>query len=154
MMPDDQKTDANYREAAKLAYDNVLEMRKLAFTAQADYGKWLISSIFLMHGAAIGGLAFKGGAGAPAYLLAVGWFVAGLVLALASGFSTWVNFNLAAKQYHLWAKPAMISDPAQWPTKSSHGTGVRLSMWLAIIFGFLSVATLVAGAVHVLLAWK
>jgi hypothetical protein len=143
-----------YKETARLTYDSLLEMRRLSFAAQADYGKWLISSIFLMHGAAIGGLAFKGATGAPTYLAAVGWFVAGLVLALASGFSTWVNFHFGAKQYDLWAKPSMISDHTQWPTIATHGRAIRVTMWLAIIFGFCSVACLVAGSVHVLRVWK
>jgi hypothetical protein len=98
--PDQQPANSSYKETAKLAYESLLEMRRLSYAAQADYGKWLISSIFLMHGAAIGGLAFKAGAtGAPTYLSAVMWFVAGLVLALASGFATWCNFTLAAKEY-------------------------------------------------------
>jgi hypothetical protein len=61
-----QPAENSYKETAKLTYESLLEMRRLSYAAQADYGKWLISSIFLMHGAGIGGLAFKAGAtGAP-----------------------------------------------------------------------------------------
>jgi hypothetical protein len=151
----EQPADSSYKETAKLTYESLLEMRRLSFAAQADYGKWLISSIFLMHGAAIGGLAFKAGAtGAPTYLAAVMWFVGGLVLALASGFSTWCNFSFAAKQYAVWAKPAMLFDLKQWPTETNHGRGIKWTMGLAIFFGFCSVLALVAGSLHVWLVWK
>jgi hypothetical protein len=67
-----QPAENSYKETAKLTYESLLEMRRLSYAAQADYGKWLISSIFLMHGAGIGGLAFKAGAtGAPTYLAAI-----------------------------------------------------------------------------------
>ncbi len=32
--------DERYKEVARLTYDNFLEMRKLSYTLQADYGKW------------------------------------------------------------------------------------------------------------------
>jgi hypothetical protein len=144
----------NYKEVAKLTYESFLEMRRLSFAAQADYGKWLISSIFLIHGSAIGGLAFKAAAtGAPPYLAAILWFVAGLVLALASGFSAWWNFSLGADQYHIWAKPTMLIDRTQWPTTAQHARGITLTKWLAIIFGVSSVLVLVIGSVHVLRVW-
>jgi hypothetical protein len=111
-------------------------MRRLSYAAQADYGKWLISSIFLMHGAAIGGLAFKAGAtGAPTYLAAILWFVGGLVLALASGFSAWRNFSLAAQQYDGWAKRAMLFD-AKWPTEATHSRAIKVTMGLGISSDF------------------
>jgi hypothetical protein len=150
----DQPPADTYKETAKLTYENLLEMRRLAFTAQADHGKWLISSIFLMHGAAIGGLAFKAGtSGAPTYLNAISWFVLGLTFALASGFSTWCNFSLAAEQYHEWAKPNMIVNRAYWPSDTARDFRIKLTKWLAIIFGFCSVFCLIAGAVHIWLIW-
>jgi hypothetical protein len=150
-----QPAENSYKETAKLTYESLLEMRRLSYAAQADYGKWLISSIFLMHGAGIGGLAFKAGAtGAPTYLAAILWFVGGLVLALASGFSAWHNFSFAARQYDDWAKPAMLFDVKKWPTEAPHARGIKLTMRLAICFGFCSVLALAAGSVHIWLVWK
>jgi hypothetical protein len=152
---DEASSADNYKELAKLTYDSLLEMRRLSFGAQADYGKWLISSIFLMHGSAIGGLAFKAAAiGAPPYLAAILWFVFGLVLALAAGFLAWLNFSLGADQYDSWAKPAMLFDRTQWPTSTQHSFGITLTMRLAIIAGVSSVLLLLIGAVHVLWVWK
>ena len=154
-MSDEPTRDDNYREVAKLTYDALLEMRRLSFGAQADYGKWLISSIFLMHGSAIGGLAFKAAAtGAPPYLAAILWFVAGLVLALASGFSAWCNFSSGAAQYYMWARPAMLFDRTAWPSDPRHACAIKITRWLSIIFGFGSVLVLVIGSIHVLLIWK
>ncbi|MEH2517659.1 hypothetical protein V1279_003232 [Bradyrhizobium sp. AZCC 1610] len=154
-MSEEPARDDNYKEVAKLTYDALLEMRRLSFGAQADYGKWLISSIFLMHGSAIGGLAFKAAAtGAPPYLAAMLWFVVGLVLALASGFSAWWNFSLGAAQYDMWARPLMLFDRAAWPSTARHAGAITFTKRLAITFGVGSVLVLVIGSIHVLLAWK
>jgi len=148
-------TQDTYKETAKLAYDGLLEMRRLSFAAQADYGKWLISSIFLMHGSAIAGLAFRATAtGAPPYLKAILWFVLGLVLALAAGFCAWCNFSLAAKQYDKWARPSMVVDRTAWPTELAYSSGIKWTMRLAILCGIGSVGTLVWGALRVLSEWK
>jgi hypothetical protein len=150
---DEPTRDDNYKETAKFTYEAILEMRRLAFAAQADYGKWLISSIFLMHGSAIGGLAFKAAAtGAPPYLAAILWSVAGLVLALASGFCAWWNFSLGAAQYNLWARPSMLFDRASWPSTAKHARSIELTKWLSIICGVGSVMVLVVGSIHVLRA--
>ncbi|WLB19361.1 hypothetical protein [Bradyrhizobium japonicum] len=144
-----------YKETAKLTYDGLLEMRRLSFGAQADYGKWLISSIFVMHGSAIAGLAFKATAtGAPPYLKAILWFVVGLVLALAAGFCAWCNFSLAAKQYDKWARPSMVVDRAAWPTELAYAAGIEWTMRLAVLCGMGSVGALVWGALRVLAEWK
>lgn len=136
-MTGEDADDGGYRETARLTYESILEMRRLAFGAQVEYGRWLISSIFLMHGSAIAGLAFKAAAtGAPPYLLAISWFVAGLVFALASGFAAWWNFSLAAEQYNNWAQPMMMFDRAHWPMAARHGAWITATKWLAVFFGY------------------
>lgn len=150
----DQGQD-QYKETARLTYESLLEMRRLSFAAQADYGKWLISSIFLMHGSAIGGLAFKTATtGAPSYLAAILWFVIGMILALGAGFSAWWNFSLAAQQYDGWAKPAMLFNRERWPSEATKIGGIRETRWISIGCGVLSVLALLGGALHVFCAWK
>lgn len=150
----DQHQD-QYKETAKLTYDSLLEMRRLSYAAQADYGKWLISSIFLMHGSAIAGLAFRASAtGVPPYLSAILWFVAGMIAALGSGFCAWLNFTAAAGQYNEWAKPAMLFDQSSWPAEAAKAREIERTKRLSIACGFLSVLTLLGGAVHVLWTWK
>lgn len=144
-----------YKELARLTYDGLLEMRRLSYAVQADYGKWLISSIFLMHGSAIAGLAFRASAtGVPPYLFAILWFVFGMILALGAGFCAWLNFSAAASQYSDWAKPAMLFDQANWPTEAARAREIEATRWLSIVCGILSVLTLLGGAVHVLWTWK
>jgi hypothetical protein len=127
--------DENYRIVAEAAFKQLEDMRSKAFMMQADYGKWLVSSLFLMHGSAIAGLMFKsGGAALPPYLFAVPWFVAGLVFALGAGFAAWWNFTFALEHYQIWSKPNMLIDREHWPQKgvveSSHGNIVdRSGVW-------------------------
>lgn len=148
-------SEDSYKEVAKLTYDGMLEMRRLSYSTQADYGKWLISSIFLMHGSAIAGLAFRASAtGMPPYLSAVLWFVFGMILALGAGFSAWWNFSAAADQYNTWAKPAMLFDQSSWPTEAAKAREIEATKWLSIGCGVLSVVALLGGAVHVLWTWK
>lgn len=149
----DQSQD-QYKEVAKLTYDSLLEMRRLSFAAQAEYGKWLISSIFLMHGSAIGGLAFKAATGAPPYLAAMLWFVVGMIFALGSGFAAWWNFSFASAQYESWAQPGMLFDRSKWPSDVTKAGGMKMTRRLSIACGVLSVVMLFGGALHVLCAWK
>jgi len=144
-----------YKEIAKITYDGLMEMRRLSYTAQADYGKWLISSIFLMHGSAIAGLAFRASAtGVPPYLSAILWFVVGMISALGAGFCAWLNFSAAASQYSNWAKPAMLFDQSSWPTETAKAREIETTKRLSILCGLLSVLTLLGGALHVLWTWK
>jgi hypothetical protein len=82
--------DEDYRTVATAKFQQMSDFRDKAFETQADYGKWLISSLFLMHGSAIAGLLFKSGvATAPPHLLEALWFVGGLVFALGAGAAAW-----------------------------------------------------------------
>jgi hypothetical protein len=148
----DEKND-NYRLIATAAFQQMEDMRSKAFTMQGDYGKWLISSLFLMHGSAIAGLIFKSaGPDAPPFLFAVSWFVAGILFALGSGFLAWLNFTFAMQQYDKWATPNMLVNAEHWP-KPATSKAVDRTLWTAVVSGFLSVACLIGGAVHVLCVW-
>lgn len=145
--------DDNYRRSAEVVYDHNTKMHEFCIKMQADYGKWLISSLLFLHGAAIGGLLFKAvDKNPPPYLFAVWWFVIGTILALAAGFSAWWNFTFLAERYNKWADYRMLTDRAYWP--ESHSThGIDATLWIAVVTGVLSVACLLGGALSVACTW-
>ncbi len=146
--------DDAYRRIAEAMMKKMMDARAQSFTAQIDYGKWLISSLLLIHGSAIGGLAFKAsGPAPPPYLFAMIWFVAGIVLALGAGFAAWWNFSIGMQHYDKWANPNMLVNPTSWPAAPAFG-GMEATRWASIACGLLSVACLVAGAVHILRVWQ
>ena len=66
----------HYKRAAEIVYVQNRQMHEFSLKMQAEYGKWLVSSLLFLHRAAIGGLLFKAtGASAPVYLLGLWWFV-------------------------------------------------------------------------------
>ena len=146
--------DDKYKRAAELVYEHNTEMHEFCIERQAEYGKWLTSSLFIMHGAAISGLLFKAPHGAPpVYLFAVWWFVIGLVLALASGFSAWWNFTFLADQYNRWADHRMLTDRARWP-EPVPSRAIDATLWIAVVTGVLSVGCLLGGAASVACSWR
>lgn len=143
--------DDPYRASALVVFKHNSDMRDLCLKIQSEYGRWLVTSIFFMHGSAIAGLLFKNGASKLPYIDALCWFVAGLVLALATGFATWINFTLNANQYDKRADYRMLRDSQHWPKGSD--PWIDRMMFAAITLGILSVACLIAGAGHVWLAY-
>lgn len=147
--------DDSYRRQAEIVYVQMRQMHEFSLKMLGEYGRWLISSLLFLHGATIGGLLFKasGTGGPPTYLNALWWFIAGIVFALAAGFSAWWNFTFAAEQYHRWADVRMLSDKTYWPGPSSN-CAVEVTKWMAVIAGVLSVGCIVGGAAHVACAWR
>jgi hypothetical protein len=144
----------DYKQQASLIYDRMIESLRFCATAQADYGKWLINTLWLMHSGAIVGLLFRSGGGRPDYLGSLWWFVFGIAFAFAAGFAAWWNFTFAVQQYEKWANPGVLSDPANWPKLDlTMSLKIRLSMWVAIGFGVLSLACLIGGATFVYCNW-
>ncbi|RIK83361.1 MAG: hypothetical protein DCC69_14380 [Hyphomicrobiales bacterium] len=89
-----ERTREEILEARRLILAHSRERARIAGEFQGQYGKWLIASLLLVHGAAFGFLATSEEM-SRAYLPHVFWWpVAGLVLALACGFLTWVNWGL------------------------------------------------------------
>ena len=146
--------DANYRRVAELEFHRLLELHEFSLKMMGDYGRWLISSLLFLHGAAIGGLLFKSGFnGAPPYLNSLWWFVAGIVLAMGAGFAAWLNFSKAAEIYHRWADHRMLTNRAFWPTDNSGSKVVSWTKRIAILCGIVSVGCLVGGAASVVASW-
>jgi hypothetical protein len=89
------------------------------------------SSIFVMHGSAIAGLAFKastsGSTALPGNYIVV---VVRLVLALASGFPGMVG-SAWALHSETWATIDAIRRTA-WPSTAKHIRGIKATRWMAI----------------------
>ncbi|MBB4348018.1 hypothetical protein GGE35_000059 [Rhizobium cellulosilyticum] len=79
----DKKWMMDRQQSAAAVYHDLKESQRVTFTLSAEYGRWLLASLFLMHGSALFGLfTFLGDvADKPellnGYAAAVWWFVAG-----------------------------------------------------------------------------
>jgi hypothetical protein len=145
--------DEEYKRVAEIEFNRLRDMQEHSMKVQSEYGRWLVSSLLFLHGAAIGGLLFKtGNNGVPPYLSALWWFVGGIVLALAAGFAAWWNFTFAAQTYFKWADYRMLSDRAYWP-KGEADPRIGWTLRVAVAGGLLSVACLIAGAGWVVSKW-
>jgi hypothetical protein len=152
----DDKTDpeALYREQAKLFYNQAVDRAKLSATIQADYGKWLVNTLWLMHSGAIVGLLFRATTtGRPPYFSELWWFIFGVAFAFGAGFASWWNFTFAVNQYDQWASPAILTDRTKWPITAAFKWKIRVTMWVAIVCGLLSMGCLILGALAVYRAW-
>jgi hypothetical protein len=146
--------DETYKKSAETVYTQIRQMQQFAMQMQGEYGKWLISSLLFLHGAAIGGLLFKvTSEHPPAYLSALWWFVAGILLALASGFATWCNFSFVADQFERWADHRMLIDRTYWPAEQA-GNSIDVTRWVAILCGILSASCILGGSFTVVCMWR
>jgi hypothetical protein len=143
-----------YKKQAEVAYQSNFELLKSARSAQIEYGRWLINTLWLMHSGAIVGLLFKAHAGEhpPPYSGALFWFVAGIVSAFVAAFAAWWNFTFAAVLFHRWADVRMLHDPTHWPAQKP-GKGMVVMMWIAIMGGVASLGCLVFGSIAVWRSW-
>lgn len=142
-----------YKEHAKEIYERMVEASRFSAEKQADYGKWLVNTLWLMHSGAIAGLLFKASATSPPpFLGALWWFVSGIALAFAAGFAAWWNFTFAYKQYERWADPSMLNDASKWPKDTD--PRITATMWVAVTCGVISVFCLLAGAAAVYCSWR
>jgi hypothetical protein len=149
------QVDENYKSAATVVYEEMRQSERACFAIAADYGKWLIASLLLINGGALFGLFGLVGSLAEhgkweiiaSVAAAAWWFVAGLVLALLCGFTTWLNWSLNAHAFNQWAKPAMLWDRTQWPQENvDAGRLVAATYWASLITGWSSIVALVFGA--------
>jgi hypothetical protein len=139
--------DEAYKRSAEVVYNQLRHAHEFSLRTLTEYGKWLISSLLFLHGAAIGGLLFKwSGTGPPPYLASLWWFVLGVVFALGAGLSAWWNFTLAAEQYERWADHRMLNDRTYWPTPKSN-SWIDGTRWCAVGAG-------IGGAACVAATWN
>lgn len=150
-MTSEPETEKKHAEAA---YQLHVELMKSARSAQIEYGRWLINTLWLMHSGAIVGLLFKAHAGdhPPPYSGALFWFVAGIVSAFAAAFAAWWNFTFAAALFQRWTNIGMPHDP-QYQSAEMLGPRFQVTMWVAIVGGIMSLVFLVVGSVAIWLSW-
>lgn len=143
-----------YEKRAQVAYESSFELLKIARSAQVEYGRWLVNTLWLMHSGAIVGLLFKVHVGEhpPSYTAALFWFVAGIVFAFVAAFAAWWNFTFAAVFFQSWADVRMLTDSQYWPTRKS-AKSLQVTMWLALAGGIASLGCLVIGSVAVWRSW-
>jgi hypothetical protein len=147
--------DADYRKTAELMYARMINAGQRAYAMQAEYGKWLINTLWLMHSGAIVGLLFKATAGnvPPPYLSSVWWFIFGIVFAFGAGFAAWWNFTFAAVQCEKWANFRMFTDREHWPS-GPIDRKLMVTLWVSVGCGFASIICLIGGAASVWCTWR
>lgn len=134
-------------EARKLTYEDLQKSKRHAFQLNADYGRWLIGSLLLVHGAAVAFLAQNERLAATVLPSVFWWHVAGLLLALLCGFLVWANWSFHAAIYES-VSSSMIYDDKRWP-EFDGGTArwITVTHWSGIVAGVLSALCILSSAV-------
>lgn len=143
-----------YQHYAKERYEFYKSAREMAYKANIDYGKWLLASGVAIHGGAIYAINSLKDPTRPqllaSLLSAAKWNCAGIVFIMLAGLFTWLNFQYAASLYHKWANPLMVYRTDQFPDDNAERWNwVGATRYFAIMFGTLSLWSLIASAVGV-----
>ncbi|MBX9452651.1 MAG: hypothetical protein KL801_12590 [Mesorhizobium sp.] len=136
-------------EVRKLIYEDHQKSKRHAFQLNADYGRWLIASLLLVHGAAVAFLAQNERLATTVLPSIFWWHVAGLLLAFLCGFLVWANWSFHARLYEDAVTPRMIYDDEHWP-KFDDGTNswINRTHFTGIIAGILSALCILGSAVQ------
>jgi hypothetical protein len=126
--------DPDYRKVAEEIYRLTVDRMKHAATIQADYGKWLLVTVTSIHLGALYAIFSN-----PKLTISPLPFLVGLLLILASGLCTWINFTISMNDLDTWADPAMIIDSDRWPKHIKHPWRYQLTMFSALTLGVASV---------------
>jgi hypothetical protein len=133
-----QMTREESIEVRKLAYEDFQKSKRHAFQLNADYGRWLIASLLLVHGAAVAFLAQNDRLSKTVLPSVFWWHIAGLLLALLCGFLVWANWSLHARFYEA-VNPGMIYGDEHWPEFNKRtGFWIDCTHWIGIGAGILS----------------
>ena len=129
-------------------YERLMDVRKLALDLQGHYGKWLISSLLLIHGATIGFISQSDRLSEKLIPEVFSVAVVGLILALLCGFITWINWGLNYR-VHDSVHPAMVIDDDFWPKMHEHKLNgwINITYWLSLLVGFASVGCMIYGSI-------
>lgn len=137
----------NTVEMRRLQYEDFLASKRHAFQLNADYGRWLIASLLLVHGASIAFLAQNERLATSVFSAVFWWHVAGLLLAFTCGLLVWVNWSLHAKNIEDAVNPGMIYNVDNWPKwDASTVSWINRTHFLAIGSGMVSAACILASA--------
>lgn len=133
-------------ELRKLTYESLQTRQNHAFQLQGDYGKWLVASLLLIHGAAFAFLA-QDAALSKSILPFVYWpLVIGLLSALLCGLTAWINWTLLASMYDVSA--FMVTDNEFWPKfDGKEAWWVTFTFWAALIAGMISAVMILIAAI-------
>lgn len=135
-------------EARKLRYQQLQENRRAAATLATEYGRWLIASLLLVHGASLLLLGRDVTSQGADILRAVYWWqIVGLVSAFACGFAAWMNCYKHLELYDLVA-PDMIYNDESWPKFDPQLLRqINLTFRASILLGFVSLGCLIGASV-------
>jgi len=136
-----------YLRQATAVFESMKARERHALTIQAEYGKWLINTLYLLHGGTVVGLLSKAPLRGPSplYMDSLLWFGAGIIAALFAAFATWWNWTFAIQVYSTMANPKMLVSQDHWPALPNTKK-ITASMWVAIVFGSVSVGFWIWGA--------
>lgn len=144
------------KEVAEFVYRDLKEMQRATFDIAAQWGRWLLASLLLIHGGALFGLfsfltdMSDNPAALRLYAGTVWWFVIGLLFTLGSGLSAWANWSMHSDNYEGWASPDMLWDPAKWMGDTRHGIWINVTYWSSVACGAASAACIAGGANSIL----
>lgn len=140
------------KESAEFVYNSLKEMQRATFDVAAQWGRWLLASLLLIHGGALFGLftflsdlASKPDA-LSQYQLTVWWFVSGLILTLTAGTMAWLNWSMHSENYGHIANPVMLWDPEVWTREPQYVRGLWWTHWIALVCGVASALCIIGGA--------
>ncbi len=133
-------------EVRKLTYEDYQKSKRHAFQLNADYGRWLIASLLLVHGASIVFLTQNDRLSSAVLPSVFWWHVTGLLLAFLCGFLVWANWSFHARIYEA-VNPGMIYDDAHWP-KFDDGTNrwINRTHWSGVAAGIFSALCILGSA--------
>lgn len=144
------------KEYRVVVFQSWKEQQRHTAELAAAYGRWLVASIVVIHaGALFSMFSFLSGyADTPTvitgYAAPVWCFVAGLVLALMAGLTTWLNWSLHSASFAHQANFKMLVNPEEWLNDGIHKRGIWWTYWLSLLFGIAS-ATLIPIAAALIL---
>lgn len=145
------------KDFASIIYRDLRESQKATFEVAAGYGRWLMASLLLAHGGGlVGAFGLFKEAAADAILrqrivAAAWWLVVGLLVALASGLTIWVNWSFHSENYGHRADPEMLWNPQVWERPPIRIHAINVTYWLSLGLGVTS-ALCILGAAFTLLA--
>jgi len=143
-------------EAAAIVYNDLKEFQRTSFSVFAEYGKWLISSLVLIHSGALFGLfsfldtLASNPAALGAYKFPIWCFVAGLFLALVCGFLAWINWGMHFANAQAEARADMLWDPDRWVGKPIYVRSLDVTYIGSIVAGVASALCILFGAAMIL----
>jgi hypothetical protein len=132
--------------ARKLLYDQYQEDKRYASQLQAEFGKWLVASLLLIHGAAFAFAAQDNELSAIIFKMVFWPHILGILFALGSGLSAWLNWGFHVSHF-VRIDPRMIYDNQFWPKfESSTNKWIGSTYWASILFGMASALMVLVAA--------